>query len=279
MSANETSKYTILIDNTHLQKEYFKDLFRFCELFYFFAWRDLLVRYRHTVLGVLWVIVRPLINMAIFAFVFGKIAHMDSYEINYPIFVLVGLLPWQLFASSIVDASSCLINNAAMISKIYFPRIILPISQIIVNLVDFSISMALLVLLLFFTGMITHLTILLAPVFVILSLLLCLGTSLWIAAINVRFKDFRVIVPFLIQFGLFISPVGYSSFLVPEAWRYLYFLNPLAGIIEGFRYCCFGTFHPDLFIALGLSSLMTLFLLITGFQYFRKMERVLADII
>lgn len=277
--SEKPNEFSIVIDTDNLQKEYFRDLSRFRELFYFFAWRDLLVRYRHTLLGVLWVILRPLINMAIFAFVFGKIAHMDSYEINYSLFVLAGLLPWQLFASSIIDASNCLINNAPMISKIYFPRIILPISQIIVNLVDFGISMAMLILFFLLTGMLTHWTILLLPVFVTMSVFLCLGAGLWIAAINVRFRDLRVIVPFLIQFGLFISPVGYSSFLVPAAWRYFYFLNPLSGIIEGFRWCCFGVFHPDLFLALGLSCFTIILLLVTGFQYFRRMERVLADII
>ena len=193
----EPGNYQIIIDTDNLQKEYFKDIFRFRELFYFFAWRDLLVRYRHTLLGVLWVIIRPLINMAIFAFVFGKIAHMDSYEVNYSLFVLAGLLPWQLFASSLIDAKEkCLINHAPMISKIYFPRIILPISQIIVNLVDFGISNAMLLLFFLVTGMMTHWTILFLPIFVMMSLFLCLGASLWIAAINVLFRDLRVIVPF-----------------------------------------------------------------------------------
>jgi lipopolysaccharide transport system permease protein len=277
--SEEPSNFNVVVDTDTLQKEYFRDLFRFRELFYFFAWRDLLVRYRQTFLGLIWVVLRPLINMSIFALVFGKIAHMDSYGINYPLFVLAGLLPWQLFASSLIDASQCLINHAPMISKIYFPRIILPISQIIVNLVDFGISNALLLLFFLVTGMLTHWSILLLPVFVVMSVFLCLGASLWIAAINVRFRDFRVIVPFLIQFGLFISPVGYSSFLVPSFWRYLYFLNPLAGIIEGFRWCFFGVSHPDLVIALSLSCVTTILLLISGFSYFRKMERVLADII
>jgi len=269
----------ISIDTNNLQKEYFKDLFRFRELFYFFAWRDLLVRYRHTLLGILWIILRPVINMSIFAFVFGKIAHLNSNEINYPLFVLAGLLPWQLFSSSLVDASNCLILNAPIISKMYFPRIILPISQVIVNLVDFSVSMGMLLLLFGVIGILNHWTILLFPVFVCMSVALCLGAGFWIAAINVRFRDFRVIVPFLLQFGLFISPVGYSSFLVPTGVRVLYFLNPLVGIIEGFRWCCFGIFHPDLPLAISISVAITTLFLVTGFNYFRRMERVLADII
>lgn len=269
----------LIIDADNLQKEYFKDLYRFKELFYFFAWRDLLVRYRHTLLGVIWVLLRPLINMAIFALVFGKIAHMNSYGINYSLFVLAGLLPWQLFASSIIDAGSCLINHAPMISKVYFPRVILPISQILVNALDFGISLVLFSLLLLVSGTSLNRSILLLPFFILMSAMLCLAASLWISAINVRFRDFRVIVPFLIQFGLFLSPVGYSSFLVPASWRWLYFLNPLAGIIEGFRWSFFGMSHPDLGLAISCSLGVSLFLLISGFIYFRKMERVLADII
>lgn len=271
--------YHIIIDANNLQKEYFKDLLRYKELFYFFAWRDFLVRYRHTLLGVLWVIIRPLINMAVFAFVFGKIAHMDSFGVNYPLFVLTGLLPWQLFASNLVDASQCLIMNAPIISKMYFPRLILPASQIMINLIDFAISMSFLFLLCLIMQILPHWPILLLPVFTIMTIALCLGTSFWIAAINVRFRDFRVIVPFVVQFGLFISPVGYSSFLVPLTWRYLYFLNPLVGIIEGFRWCYFGTWHSDLPLAIFMSSLVITGLLVTGFNYFRRMERVLADII
>ena len=271
--------YHIVIDANNLQKEYFRDLLRYRELFYFFAWRDFLVRYRHTLLGILWIIARPLINMAVFAFVFGKIAHMDSFGISYPLFVLSGLLPWQLFASNLVDASQCLIMNAPIISKMYFPRIILPASQLMVNLIEFAISMSFLFLLCLVMGTLPHWPILLLPAFTILTIALCLGTSFWIAAINVRFRDFRVIVPFVIQFGLFISPVGYSSFLVPLPWRYLYFLNPLVGIIEGFRWCYFGVVHPDLTLAIFMSSMVICFLLITGFNYFRRMERVLADII
>jgi len=269
----------ITIDTNNLQKEYFKDLFRFRELFYFFAWRDLLVRYRHTLLGIIWILLRPIINMTIFAFVFGKIAHLETTQINYPLFVLVGLLPWQLFASSLVDCSSCLIQNASIISKMYFPRIILPISQVIVNLVDFSVSICMLFTLFLIMAIFNSWSLLLFPFFVCLTLALCLGSGFWIAAINIRFRDFRMVVPFLLQFGLFISPVGYSSFIVPSHLRFFYFLNPLAGIIEGFRWCCFGIFHPELPLAITLSIAVTSLLLVTGFNYFRRMERVLADII
>ena len=203
-----SADYNIVIDTAHLEKTYFNDLFRFKELFYFFAWRDLLVRYRHTLLGIIWILLRPVINMVIFAFVFGKIAHLETTHDYYPLFVLVGLLPWQLFASSLVDCSSCLIQNASIISKSYFPRMILPISQILVNLVDFAVSLAMLFIIFLILGAFSIKPLLFFPFFLVLTVALCLGIGLWIAAINIRFRDFRMIVPFLLQLGLFISPIG-----------------------------------------------------------------------
>jgi len=227
----------IVIDANRIQKEYFKDLFRFRELFYFFAWRDILVRYKQTYLGILWGLIRPLLNMAIFAFVFGKVANLSSDKVSYPLFILAGMVPWQLFASCLLETSNSLVNNAPMISKVYFPRMILPVSYIIVNSIDFLISLGLLFILFIATGAAWPPTLLFLPVFIFLVLLLCLGASLWMAAITVRYRDFRFIVPFVTQFGMFISPVGYGSFLVPEGWRWLYFINPMAGLIEGFRWC------------------------------------------
>jgi homopolymeric O-antigen transport system permease protein len=259
-------------------KGYLKDLFHYRELFYFLAWRDILVRYKQTVLGVVWAVVRPLLTMAVFALVFGKIAHLATEQINYPLFVLSGLLPWMLFAGSLIDTSQSLVNNIHMISKIYFPRIILPISDIMVHLVDFFISLVVLFIFLFFNGHL-HWSILGLPIFIGLTLLLCLGTGLWLSAASVRYRDFRFIVPFLVQFGVFISPVGYSSFLLSEHSQWIYFLNPMVGIIEGFRWCCFGIYHTHLAFAVFLSCLMNFTILITGFYFFRKMERVCADII
>ncbi|MDP1881125.1 MAG: ABC transporter permease [Parachlamydiaceae bacterium] len=269
----------LIINADQVQKEYFKDLLRYRELFYFLAWRDIVVRYKQTFLGVLWALIRPILNMAVFAFVFGKIAQLPSDSVNYPLFVLAGMLPWQLFAGSLVDTSQSLVNNAPMISKIYFPRIILPVSHIMVHFIDFLISFVFLMFVFLVTGYLTHWTIFLLPLFIALTLLLCLGTSLWLAAATVRFRDFRFIIPFLVQFGVFISPVGYSSFLLPESWQWIYFLNPMAGIIEGFRWCYFGTFHPDLPIAITLSCIINFGILVTGFRYFRQMERLFADII
>ncbi len=276
---NKNSEIQILIDSNHCQKEYFKDLFRFRELFYFLAWRDIVVRYKQTVLGVVWALIRPLLNMAVFAFVFGKIANLSSDHVNYPLFVLAGMLPWQLFAGCLIDTSNSLLHNAPMISKVYFPRIILPISHIMVHFVDFLISLSLLFFLFLIFGCLNHWTLFILPFFIMLTLMLCLGVSLWLAAATVRYRDLRFIVPFLVQFGMFISPVGYSSFLLPDPWLWAYFLNPMAGIIEGFRWCCFGSYNTHLPLALTLSCVVNAVLLVTGFRFFRKMERIFADII
>lgn len=267
-----------IIDSQCEQTEYLKDVSRYRELFYFLAWRDIVVRYKQTILGVVWAVVRPLMTMAVFAFVFGKVAHLAT-EVNYPLFILSGLLPWLLFAGSLIDTSQSLVDNIHMISKVYFPRIILPISDIVVHLADFLISLVMLLLLLCFAGHINHWSILGIPLFIGLTFLLCVGTGLWLSAASVRYRDFRFIIPFLVQFGVFISPVGYSSFALSENSQWIYFLNPMVGIIEGFRWCCFGTYHANLVIAIVVSCLINLGVLISGFRFFRKTERICADII
>lgn len=278
MAKNNSSK-EIWIAANEAQKEYFKDIIRFRELFYFLAWRDIVVRYKQTFLGIIWAIVRPLLTMTVFALVFGKIAHLGTEQINYPLFILAGLLPWTLFAGSLIDTSQSLVHNAHMISKIYFPRIILPISDIMVHFVDFLVSLALLIVLLLFTNHFFHLSIVALPLMIALTLFLCMGCGFWLSAISVRYRDFRFIVPFIVQFGLFLSPIGYSSFIIASPFQWIYFLNPMAGIIEGFRWCCFDIYHPQLPLALLLSCLVNTALFISGFQFFRKMERVCADII
>lgn len=277
--AKKNGSLQVVIDPSCEQKEYLQDLLRYRELFYFLAWRDIVVRYKQTFLGVFWAIVRPLLTMAVFALVFGKIAHLATGEVNYPLFVLSGLLPWMLFAGSLVDTSQSLVNNGHMISKVYFPRVILPISDIMVHLVDFFIGLTVLLLLLLFNGYLDHWSILALPFFIALTVFLCVGSGLWLSAASARFRDFRFIVPFLVQFGVFLSPVGYSSFLLSERSQWIYFLNPMVGIIEGFRWCCFGTDHPNLIFAVLFSCVINAILLITGFRFFRRMERVCADII
>lgn len=278
-SMTEKNKPFILIDANLEQKEYLKDVLRYRELFYFLAWRDIVVRYKQTFLGILWAVIRPLLTMAVFAFVFGKVAHLATQDVNFPLFILSGLLPWLLFAGSLIDTSLSLVNHSHMISKVYFPRIILPISDIVVHLVDFLISLGLLLTLLFFTNHLNHWSILALPFFIAMTFSLCIGSGLWLSAGSVRYRDFRFIIPFIVQFGVFISPVGYSSFLLPESSQWIYFLNPMAGIIEGFRWCCFGIYHPNLPLAIALSCMINLGLLMTGFHFFRKTERICADII
>lgn len=269
----------LVIDAQGVQKEYFRDLFRFRELFYFLAWRDVVVRYKQTALGIIWALIRPLLTMGVLTLVFGKIAHLATEPISYPLFVLSGILPWTLFTGSLIDTSQSLVNNAHMISKIYFPRIILPASDIIVHLTDFLISLILFLAFLFFFQPHWHIALLAIPLMIILTLLLCLGCGFWLSAASVRYRDFRFIIPFIVQFGIFLSPVGYSSFIFSSNLKWLYFLNPMAGIIEGFRFCCFGIYHSELPLALFLSSTITVILLISGFQFFRRIERISADII
>lgn len=270
----------ITIDSKNLEKEYLKDLFRYRELFYFFARRDILVRYKETVLGVAWSLLRPLIYMTVFVLVFGKIARVNTDPIYYPLFVLSGMLPWSFFCNCLMDSNVCLISNIQLLSKVYFPRIVLPINCMIVSLVDFLISLALLIVVMFFMGTLYHWTIFLLPLFLLLTVFISLGASLWAAAITVRYRDFRFIVPFVIQFGMFLSPIGYSSSAVPEGWwRTIYFLNPMAGVIEGVRWSAFGIYQDYLPYVLASSIIIGTILLFTGYTYFRKLERVFGDII
>lgn len=267
----------ILIDNTQANKEYLTDLIRYRELFYFFAWRDILVRYKQAFFGISWALVRPLLNMAIFAFLFGKIANFSSGHVSYPLFVLAGMLPWQLFSNAVVDTCNSLVNNSQLVSKIYFPRIIIPTAQIIVHLLDFAVTAILLIFLCLIMGEFSLWTFLTIPAFLALVILLCVGTGLWLSALTVRYRDFRIIVPFMVQFGMFLSPVGYGTFIIPEKWQWLYFMNPMAGIIDGFRWAFFGITYPAIGYSIAASVVVTAIFLMTGFHYFRKTELTFAD--
>lgn len=274
---NFREDYRTVVSANHLQKQYLKDLYRFRELLYFFAWRDILVRYKEAFFGITWALIRPLLNMVIFAVVFGKIANLPSGNINYPAFVLAGLLPWQLCSNAIVEGSFSILNNAHLISKIYFPRLIIPTAQIAVHFIDFLVGMVLLFIFCIFVQPINLLTVLSLPFFVILAVLFCIGGSLWLSALTVRYKDFRFLVPFAVQIGMFISPVGYGSSVISENWIWLYCLNPMVGIIDGFRWALFGQTYPYLTYSLSVSITITFFILITGFFYFRRMERSFVD--
>jgi homopolymeric O-antigen transport system permease protein len=267
----------IIIEAGRTEGQYWRDLFRYRELFYFLAWRDVLVRYKQTVIGILWAVLRPLLTMLVFVFIFRKIAKLPSQGLPYPVLVFAGMLPWQLFASSLTEASTSLITNVNLISKVYFPRLIIPAGAVIVSFVDFAISAGLLALLMIFYHVWPTWHLFSLPLFTLLALVASTGAGLWLAALNVEYRDFRYIVPFLVQFGLYVSPVGFSSALVPEKWRLLYALNPMVGVIDGFRWAISGgaspIFLPGLIVSLGVTAL----LLIGGIWYFRRMERTFAD--
>ncbi|MCS7064507.1 MAG: ABC transporter permease [Methylacidiphilales bacterium] len=269
----------ITIEADQTEKHYLRDLWHYRELFLVLAWRDLAVRYKQTLIGILWAIIRPLLTMLILTFVFHKVAKLPADgSAPYPIMVLAALLPWTFFATALADASNSLITNANLVSKVYFPRLIVPTAYIAVALVDFLISLALMFTLMLYYQFIPTWKIFTLPLFTLLAMLAAIGPGLWITALNVKYRDFRYVIPFLIQFGLYISPVGYSLTQIPSQWLFLYSLNPLVGIIEGFRWAIIGNI-PFPSIPLFISCPITLLFLGIGYFKFRKMERSFADII
>lgn len=276
---NNQSEYTLVIEAGRTELHYWKDLWRFRELFYFLSWRDILVRYKQTVIGIAWSVIRPLLTMVVFTVVFGKLAKLPSEGVPYPILVYVAMLPWQFFANSLSESSNSLIANANMLSKVYFPRIIMPASAVIVSLVDFLISFAILVALMIWYQFMPGWRIITLPFFLFLALIASLGFGFWLAALNVKYRDFRYIVPFIVQFGLYISPVGFSTNVVPEKWRLFYSLNPMVGVIDGFRWAILGGSAYIYWPGFLLSSALALTFFLLGIRYFRHTERVFADII
>jgi lipopolysaccharide transport system permease protein len=262
-----------------IEKQYWRDLWRYRELFYFLAWRDLLVRYKQTSVGIIWALIRPLASIVIFSGVFGKIAKLDSGGVPYPILVCVAQLPWQLFSSALSESGSSLVANSNLISKIYFPRLVIPASALITSLVDFLISLVILVVLMAWYRFVPDWKTAMLPFFVLLALLAVMGAGVWLSALTVKYRDFRIIVPFILQFGQLLSPIGYSSDQIPANWRLLYSLNPMVGVIDGFRWAIFGGMHELYLPGFFLSLLLVTIMLITGIRYFRKTERSFADII
>lgn len=269
----------VTIEAGRAESHYWKDLWRYRELFFFLAWRDLLVRYKQTSIGLAWAVIKPLLTMLVLTIVFGKLANLPSDGVPYPILVFAAILPWQFFANTFSNAGNSLISNANMISKVYFPRMTLPASKLIVGFVDFLISLVLLALLMAWYGFLPSFRMLLLPVFVLVAIAASLGGGLWMAALNVKYRDFQFIIPFVVQFGLYISPVGFSSNVVPENWRLFYSLNPMVGVIDGFRWVILGG-NSHLYIpGFLLSILMVAVVLLTGIVYFRKTEKKFADVI
>ena len=271
----------IIIEPGRSVRHYWSDLWRYRELFYIFSWRDIKVRYKQTVLGIAWALLRPLLTMLVFTYIFGRLAKMPVDGIApYSIMVFAGLLPWQFFSNSLSESSSSLVNNQSLLTKIYFPRLILPASAIVTCFVDFIISFLILALLFVYYNYLPPAQVFLLPVFFILLVLAVVGPGVYLTAMNVKYRDFRYIIPFIIQFGLFISPVGFSSNIIQEEWKWLYYLNPMAGIIDGFRYCIIHSApNPFNSIYFFISMGVILLLLLISFVVFRRMERTFADTI
>ena len=269
----------LVIEAGRAERHYWKDLWRYRELFYFLAWRDVLVRYKQTVIGLAWALIRPFLTMVVFVFVFSKLAKLPSDGVPYPILVFAALLPWQFFSNAFTEAGNSLISNANMISKIYFPRLVVPTSAVIVSFVDFLISGMILVGLMLWYGFAPDWRIFTLPLFIFIAFVSAMGAGLWTAALNVKYRDFRYIIPFVVQFGLYVSPVGFSSTIVPEQWRLLYSINPMVGVIDGFRWAILGGNTQLYWPGFLLSLFLVLVLLVTGIYYFRKTEKTFADII
>ena len=274
------SQQTLIIEPGLAEKHYWRDLWRYRELFLVLAWRDVAVRYKQTVIGLAWALIQPLATMVVFTVIFGKVANLPAEgAAPYALMVYAGLLPWQLFATSLTGASNSLIGNANLISKVYFPRLIVPASAVVVAFVDFLVSFAILACLMIWYQYLPSWQILTLPFFIIMAFLASLGPGLWITALNVKFRDFRYVIPFIVQFGLYVSPVGFSSTVVPEEWRLLYSINPVVGVIDGFRWAILGgesnLYLPGFILSWGV----IVFFLWLGVRQFRKMEKSFADLI
>ena len=271
---------TVILKAGSADRHYWSDVWHYRELFAILAWRDVAVRYKQTVIGIAWAVVRPFLTMVIFTVVFSRLAKLPSDgSTPYPILVFAGMLPWFLFSSVLGDASSSLVSNAGLVGKVYFPRVIIPASAAVVALVDFGINLVLMFALMLWFGFWPDWKVVFLPGFVLLAVLASLGPALCITALNVKYRDFRYIIPFIMQFGVYISPVGFSSAVVPERWRLLYSLNPVVGVIDGFRWCLLGgespLYVPGFLLSLGIVAAF----LWLGIGYFRRTERTFADLL
>lgn len=275
----DTSDFKITIRPDAPIGSILKDVWQYRHLFYFLAWRDILVRYKQTFAGVAWGVIKPLAAMAVFTLVFGQLAKLPSGHAPYGVMVLAALLPWQFFTNILSGTGNSLVSNASLVSKVYFPRVIIPMAAVVVAFADFLIAFALLAGMMLVYGVWPGMTILLLPGFMAIAILTSLGAGLFVAALNVKYRDFMHLTPFILQFGLYLSPVGYSSSIVPDGWRFIYSLNPMVGVIDGFRWLLLGkaslVYWPGVFISVVLSILIFFF----GLKFFLRNERGFADII
>ena len=276
-------RQTVAIDSTiapptswlHLN---LRELWDYRELLYFFVWRDLKVRYKQTVIGAAWVVLQPFLTMVVFSLFFGRLAHIPSNGLPYPIFYYSALLPWMYFAGALQNATNTMVEHQRMITKVYFPRLLLPLAAVVSGLVDFGIGFVALLCMALFYGIMPGSAVLLLPLFLLLAVVTALGVGLWLSALNAIYRDVRYTLPFLIQFWLFASPIVYPSNLIPERWRWLYGLNPMAGVIEGFRWALTGRGEPPS-ILLAASCAAVLLFMVGGVTYFQKMEGTIADVV
>lgn len=269
----------LVIEAGRTERQYWRDLWRYRELFYFLAWRDLLVRYKQTVVGIGWALVRPILTMAILSVVFGRIAKMPDEGVPYPLLVFSGMLPWMFFSTALMESGNSLVSNSNLISKIYFPRLVVPASSVIASLVDFLISAVLLSILMAWYGQVPPAQVVFVPFFIALAFAAAFGVGLWVSALMVKYRDFRHILPFATQIGLYVSPVPYTSNVIPEQWRLLFSLNPMVGVIDGFRWTLLGGKQAIYWPGMALSVGVIAILLVTGISYFRATERSFADVI
>ena len=271
--------FDLVIEPGRGAREYWRDLWRYRELFYLLAWRDILVRYKQTAIGIAWSVIRPLATMLVFTIVFGKLAKLPSNGVPYPVMVFAAMLPWQFFANALTESSNSLVDHANLLTKVYFPRLIVPASVVIVSMIDFLISAVILAGIMAWYQFVPDWKVLFLPMFLMLAFLASFGFGLWLAALNVKYRDFRYVVPFLVQFGLYISPVGFSSSIVPEEWRFFYFLNPMVGVIDGFRWAILGDSFPVHWPGFALSGGLVVLIFASGLHYFRRTERSFADVV
>jgi lipopolysaccharide transport system permease protein len=270
----------LVIEAGRTEANYWRDLWRYKELFYFLAWRDILVRYKQTAIGVAWALIRPFLTMVVLTVVFNKVARLPGTgDVPYALMVFAAMLPWQFFSTALSESSGSLVGNAALISKVYFPRLIVPGTSVITAFVDFLITLALMAVLMLWYGFPPGWRLLTLPLFIAMAIAAACGAGVWLCALTVKYRDFRYVVPFIVQFGLYISPVGFSSDKIPQQWRTLYALNPMVGTIDGFRWAFFGGESPLWWPSIAMSLAVSCLLCVFGGRYFRRTERTFADVI
>jgi lipopolysaccharide transport system permease protein len=274
----KTDELDLIIEPGRIEKNYWRDLWRYRELFYILAWRDFKVRYKQTVIGVAWSVLRPLLTMIVIVVVFSKLAKLPSEgNAPYAIMSLAGLLPWQFFSNALTESSNSLISNTNLFTKVYFPRLLIPASSIVLGFVDFLITFAMLLLIMIPYHFVPSINMIFLPFFFILTFLASFGVGLLMSTLNLKYRDFRFIVPFIVQFGMYISPVAFSSSIVPQKYQLLYSLNPMVGVIDGFRWCIIGGEVPLNLTSLLISTVVIIGFTVLGIRYFRKTEKMLAD--